>query len=164
MNLSDSWGVVRGNRRNFILEHTKATEGLGLGFLRQTPPVTNTWYAILDTDLLGYQRVAIHTVSVEQKNDEAAAKNVQVRLTINDVIQNTVLDRSQNSNVTYWPYLFADIHNLALYNQAASVSGLFYCQYGSVGGRKVKLEMRLTSAAGTNQYLWGLVGFSRLVS
>lgn len=128
--------------------------GLGLKYMFQTqalatldqdPPVQNTWYTCLDTT----EDVRLIQVQTRQTNDEAVAKTIQIRITIDG---NTITSNaeSQNNNTIYWWILDSyDTFRITDITSARSIA----TNYTTMRGQSVKVECRTTAAPGTNQTL-----------
>jgi hypothetical protein len=125
----------------------------------RTPPVQNTWYTVLDHTGAG----ELKYVSTNQTNDETAAKDRQVRITVDGVVFNFLVNVSQANNT---------IHNWFLYY---FVAGPLYNIYSGTGYRcimsedegfrykdSILVEHRMTSAVGTNQIIMCGVGYETL--
>ena len=137
----------------------------GKGLLSQIPPVTNTWYTVLDTALLGYVNVCLVTLKMAQTNDEAAAKNSQIRATIDGVtIPTGITDRSLTNSAETAAYLFARAIQNDWGNQVNTSDGTkFICTSYELYATNLIIEVRLTSAVGTNQKLYAQTVFGRML-
>lgn len=124
----------------------KAVHRRARGYLSQSA-VQNTWYTILDTK----DDVTLWMVSLYQTNTEAAAKTTELRVTINGNVLTGSTSLASSTSPMYWTL---EINGTALkattttaVNFAASSAILF--------AGLTKVEMRITTAEGTNQLLVG---------
>jgi len=118
----------------------------------RAPPVTNTWYTVLSVSS-GHR---IRQIRVEQSNVEVAAKNIEVKITLDGVVYTETIALGSGAAA----YLYIDEDGLL--EDAA-----FECQFGMrtkdslgtdniIGDREmhtILVEYRNTSAAGTTQTL-----------
>ena len=114
--------------------------------VNEAPPVQNQWYTVFDA-----HDVRLLWCVVYQKNDELAAKNVETRWTIDGTVY--LNGRALDDDTEY--YVFR--------TQAPSTggtSGLFTSTSVETAvhttdkrGLSFKVEVRMTSALGTNQVL-----------
>lgn len=112
----------------------------------ETPPAQNTWYEVFDAE-----DVRLIWCCVLQNNDETAAKDIEVRWTIDG---NVYLGTASVANNTF---------NWAYRNQYASSGGTTGLNLGAAEfnaskytdkrGLTFKVEVRITSLPGTNQRL-----------
>ena len=112
----------------------------------ESPPILNNWYEVFhDED------VRLIFCTVYQTNDETAAKDIEVRWTI-------------DGNEYFRAFSLADSTTEFLYRQAdpgvAGVSGLWHqvgwttaAFHSDKRGQHFKVEVRITSVLGTNQRL-----------
>ena len=112
----------------------------------ESPPDQNTWYEVFHA-----QDVRLLWCWIRQKNDEAAAKDVEVRWTI-------------DGNVYFASVSLADDTDSYVYRSwtpsAAGTSGLVVdtanrnaAWFVDKRGQDFKVEIRMTSLPGTNQRL-----------
>lgn len=118
----------------------------------EAPPVQNEWYIILeDVDIRGL------FFTFRQVNDETAAKDIDIRWTLDGVVM-TQVGFSAANNTIYCSYksFFSDapyvptstIFNMGKYTDIRCLAG--------------KFEIRTTSVPGTNQVLSGRVVWEQL--
>ena len=114
--------------------------------VNEIPPVQNTWYEVFDAE-----DVRLIWCTMRQTNDEAAAKDVELRWTI-------------DGNVYFLVESLADSEVRWCYRSVAESSGGtggLISQIDKVNaaynvdkrGQSFKVEIRLTGAPGTNQTL-----------
>lgn len=116
-------------------------------YLNQVPPDKDTWYTVLeDTD------VRLIQFAVYQNNDEVAAKDIEVKWTLDTHVYFIALDGFEADEQLN---LKKDKHP-----STGGTAGLGYQTYtGAIPhdmdkrAHSAKLEVRMTSAAGTNQVL-----------
>ena len=125
-----------------------ASLGAGSGIT----PVKDTWYTVLDTNIL----LRIKYVSIKHTNDEAAAKTCALRLTMDGI----TLTNSATLNNNTWYYLRLSESSDSVEFVTIGNMG----KYISFDGRKVKLEARTTSVIGTNPVLYSNVKYEKLVN
>lgn len=124
--------------------------------LNQVPPVTDTWYTILDTT----EDVSLDFILMFQENDETDAKNIEVRVTIDGEVLPGAASQADNT-LFYW----AHTHNFAaatdILDESATRNTAGSQTSDKLGlplrGHSVLVEARITSAVGTNQELRGRV-------
>jgi len=114
--------------------------------VNEAPPVQNTWYEVFHA----YDVRHLYCV-IRQVNDEAAAKTVEVRWTIdgNVYLANPALASNQ-INWVFRNYLPSSGGTGGLANSTAERMAAFY---QSKRGKDYKVEIRITAALGTNQTL-----------
>jgi hypothetical protein len=132
-------------------------KGFGRGSNRALPDL-NVWYPMtLRTDIgppgeMG-GGVKVHSIRVEQTNDEVAVKNIEVRVTIEGIVLGTLGIAALASGVYTSLCLYgnqildsasANIVFFSMANYLTTVSVPFECE-------RFLVEMRITSAPGTNQ-------------
>uniref|UniRef100_A0A6M3X856 Uncharacterized protein n=1 Tax=viral metagenome TaxID=1070528 RepID=A0A6M3X856_9ZZZZ len=111
-----------------------------------TPPVQNTWYPLFDADDV---RLLWHTVF--QSNDETAAKDIEIRWTIDGNVYFVAVNLDSGGTVYVYRGRMAS---------GAGTSGLLTidtatnaCFTVDKRGKSFKVEVRITSVVGTNQRL-----------
>lgn len=121
----------------------------------QDPPVQNTWYTIMDA-----YDVRLLWCHVIQTNDESAAKDVEVRWTIDGTVYFDADSYEHNAG----NYIFKNIYDSALGTSGLTLSSGRVNAADDVDkrGLHVKIEMRMTSAPGTNQVLTGRAVYETL--
>lgn len=114
--------------------------------VNEAPPILNQWYTVFDAD-----DVRLLWCWIRQTNTEAAAKNIEVRWTIDGNVY--LVSDPLASGVP--DYIFR-IPNPS----GGGVAGLYYrapdanaCLYVDKRGQRFKVEVRITSALGTAQIL-----------
>ena len=112
----------------------------------ETPPILNNWYEVFHA-----QDVRLLWCYTRQSNDEAAVKTVEVRWTIDGTVYFGSF--AQVSGTAYYTYRWVSL-------SAAGTSGLLVeagvsngAKYVDKRGKDFKVEVRITSALGTNQRL-----------
>lgn len=116
-----------------------------MALLSQTPTI-NTWYAILAAT----DDVKLDEIAITQSNDEAAAKNLQLRIVV-DGETIALSDTSVPNAATRFVSLTVSPtdHTLALVTGQGSIIGF------PLYGLSLAIDMRITSATGTNQLIKG---------
>lgn len=123
------------------------------------PPVLNQWYTVLEiADLNGLK---IDFITCFHSNDESAAKNIEIRLNVDNNVNALVTPYSQASGSYYNVYIEGVEDGWTKVDKAATP---MMAGRGLVGTKTAptqplickyfKLEARITSALGTNQCLW----------
>lgn len=121
----------------------------GMAQVSESPPVQNTWYTLFDEE-----DVILYLWFLVQRNDDTAAKNVEIRATIDGIPLLGTTNAAENQD--YWL-----VEDDSLRNQLdIETSVKMFEWYSPVHGQAVKLEVRITDAPGTNQLLlcrakWG---------
>ena len=126
-----------------------ATLGGGAGII----PVLNQWYTVLDT----VRNVRVRNVAIYQSNDEAAQKQLQVRFTINGVA--SAVDASNSASGAWNGFKIFSVNDTPTYtaNEVDSLATYVNLNYSSI-----KIEIRTTSALGTNPLLKCTVQYEQL--
>jgi len=112
--------------------------------LVKSNPTQNIWYAVLSAT----NDVMILAVSIKQVNDEAAAKTLGIRV----IIDGITLSASGSLANNQWNYVYLDFRSDTI---AWSTSLLNFGMYSAVCGQNVAIDLRIESAPGTNQLLYG---------
>ena len=112
----------------------------------ETPPVQNTWYEVFDAE-----DVRLLWCVMFQNNTEVAAKEIEVRWTIDGTVY--FLSRSLAADTNEWIYR----------NRLGSTGGIAGLNYSAAEvnaafntdkrGHSFKVEIRMTDAPGTAQVL-----------
>ena len=125
-----------------------------LAALDQAPPVQNTWYTVLDT----VPKARIYSVIGKQVNGEAELKAIDPRVTVDGVT--LTQSGSTLANNTIRSFYISPVADSA----AAATDGNYnhFGFYIATHAKSLKVEMRLTSAPGTNQHLYGYVRYAQL--
>ncbi|MFX0205868.1 MAG: hypothetical protein ACFFDT_07755 [Candidatus Hodarchaeota archaeon] len=123
-----------------------AWQGHPMATLDQDPPVTDTWYTILDTTL----RCRIQSLAVRQINDETNAKNIELAITL-DGVAIACGPTALNNNTFYYFYKNQTTAEVMV----ESTTQYTAMRYTDFRGHSIKIQARNTSAAGTNQKLDG---------
>lgn len=130
-----------GETKYAYLDHDTAVQDL-------TPPVLNQWYTIADEE-----DVRAIYCKVLQSNDEAAAKDIEFRWTLDG----TVYFTSFSLPNTTWYSIMRDYTP-----SLGGISGIIWAAaafnaalYADKRAQSFKVEFRITSALGTNQRLLG---------
>lgn len=112
----------------------------------ESPPVQNTWYEVFDAD-----DVRLLLNSIYQVNDEAAAKDVEIKWTIDGNVYFVANTLASGTFV----YVYKD-HGPSIGGTAGlAVSAVIVnaCYNVDKRGLRFKVEVRMTSVPGTNQVL-----------
>jgi len=113
----------------------------------EAPPVLNQWYTLFDdTD------VRLLMVIVIQTNDELAAKTIEMRWTVDGTVYSTSFNCANNTEY----YVYRDTRTSADPTGSLSFIATMYTAMGRYldkRGQTLKVEVRITSALGTNQTL-----------
>ena len=118
--------------------------------LDQDPPVQNTWYTVFD----GTGGLRLRFLSSRQRNDEAAAKDVEFRMTIDGVSVDSIANSHDNLVWYYW--------NLEPGIERVTTGVFMFHHYVAVECHDALIEMRMTSAPGTDQRLDGRLHYETL--
>ena len=118
--------------------------------LDQDPPVQNTWYTMFD----GTGGIRIRMMTVKQINDEAAAKTIELRMTIDGT---ALVETPQVQSNDSWYYWTVRAWTDRVYGDDTAPWLAQY--YKAVECHDVLIEVRMTSAPGTNQKLDGRVHY-----
>jgi len=124
-----------------------------LAELNQDPPTVDTWYPVLD----GQIDCRLVFCAVRQINDEAAAKNLEVRWVLDGETFSAAF--SADNDTWYYVYRVATSNALA---ETASVVATGY--YAARHAQLADVDVRITSAVGTNQELDGRVDYEVLMA
>lgn len=120
--------------------------------LNQVPPEQDTWYTALDET----GGLRIKYLVIRQINDDATNKNIDVRMTIDGIsIDATV--KSQDNNTFYYWLIGAGVERVS----GDTTSWALYL-YEALKCEEALIEIRTTSAPGTNQKLQGRIHFEKL--
>ena len=114
--------------------------------------VQNTWYTVLDTT----SKARIYSIGSLQTNNEADAKSLTIRTTVDGVAQTSGNYSRASGSVTYWyldPNMDRTLPSTPFFNAG---------YYVALHGKSVKVEVRSITAAGTNQHLYGYVRYAQL--
>lgn len=132
------------------------------------PPVINTWYTIADLTG-GIQGVILYVL---QENDETLNKNVEVKITADGIVYAFPAAISMAHGAAYQVYKeYAAPDAAALYAIAQTTNVPFMGESNILTdptptrvfeAHELKIEYRLTSAAGTNQTLYAWFIYNRL--
>lgn len=110
------------------------------------PPVLNLWYEIFHA-----QDVRLLWCSLKQWNDEVAAKNLEIRWTVDGIVY--FCSQSAVNNTYYYIYRHPDASTGGTAG-IEPINIMFNAGYYiDKRGQDFKVEVRITSALGTNQRL-----------
>lgn len=113
----------------------------------QQPPVQNQWYIVFDAD-----DVRLLWCTYTQMNDEVAAKNIQFRWTIDGNVYLGTFNLASGAVEFVFRNGLPIVHPLGTLESIVNrVNGAYYV---SKCGLHFKVEVRITSALGTNQMLY----------
>lgn len=122
--------------------------------LSRTSVTQNAWYTILDTAT----NVRIHSIDIRQTNDQANAKSIRVKLTVDgNVIQSSLTSIANNTNVLFALNKYGD--SLLTVIGALGIEGKI-----AVFAKSAKVEVQFGDVPGTNQALYGYVVYDKLKS
>ena len=114
--------------------------------VNETPPVQNTWYEVFDAEDVRHLWCACY-----QKNDEAAAKDIEIRWTIDgNVYFSTVALVDDSENHVFRNRDPSTGGTAGLSFNAAKFAAAYYVDKR---GQSYKVEIRMTAVPGTNQIL-----------
>ena len=110
------------------------------------PPVQNTWYEVFDAE-----DVRLIWCYCYQKNDEAAAKDVEIRWTIDGNVYFSSVGLLDDTD----RYVYRNRDPSAGGTEGLSFDAVKYSAAYHVDkrGHRFKVEIRMTEAVGTNQIL-----------
>ena len=117
--------------------------------LNQDPPVQNTWYTVFD----GTGGIRIRQVTARQINDEAAAKDIEFRMTIDGVSVDATVTAQLEGSWYFWTI------GPGVERVIGGTTIRMIHEYEVVECLDALIEMRMTSAPGTNQKLDGRVHY-----
>lgn len=112
----------------------------------ESPPIQNTWYEVFDAE-----DVRLIWCQVNQTNDEAAAKDVEIKWTIDGVVYFTSWSLANGTWTAIYRYWQASLGGTAGLNRSTTIYNPGYRI--DVRGKAFKIEIRMTSIPGTNQVL-----------
>lgn len=118
--------------------------------LDQDPPIQNTWYPILDTP----NHVRVKEILTRQINDEVAAKDMEIRITVNRTVLPVAGAACADST---WYNAHRDSPGSVHYNPTISAVEASRKMHGPC-----HIEVRMTAVPGTNQELDGRVTYEEL--
>ena len=114
--------------------------------VRQQPPVLNQWYTVFDE-----QDVEMTWFNVNQNNTEAAAKNIEVRVTVDGVVYQHTYGVPAASD----RWIYRSLNKSTAFDHGMTIDTVArnpgYTTKWS--GQAFKVEVRQTSAIGTAQLL-----------
>ena len=114
--------------------------------VNEAPPVQNTWYEVFHD-----QDVRLLLCRVRQSNTEVAAKDVEVRWTIDGNVY--LVSASLDDTSTYWVFREETPSTGGTAGLATDSSRKNATYYVDKRGLDFKVEVRMTSVPGTNQTL-----------
>jgi hypothetical protein len=114
--------------------------------VNEAPPVLNQWYTVFDA-----YDVRLLWCYIYQSNDEAAAKDIEVKWTIdgNVYFKTTALPNATN----YYIYRNWSPSAVGTAGLSGDVNLYNATRFVDKRGQHFKVEVRITSALGTNQVL-----------
>jgi hypothetical protein len=110
------------------------------------PPVLNQWYTVFDSD-----DVRLLIMTIYQKNTEAAAKDVEIKWTIDGTTY--FCTESLTDDTTYWIYRIVASSSGGTTGLRAENIRTFAFDMLDKRGLKFKVETRIITALGTAQSL-----------
>lgn len=114
--------------------------------VNEAPPVQNTWYEAFDEEDVRHIWCTVY-----QTNDESAAKDVEVRWTIDGNVYFESLSIADNTTMYVYRDRVPSVGGTAgLVISASKLNAAFYTDKR---GKSYKVEVRITSVVGTNQVL-----------
>ena len=123
-----------------------------LAVLDQAAPVFNQWYTVLDTT----SKIRLYSISLKQVNDEIADKGIGVQVII-DGVTTSASSTTCGSGVVNYSYLNNNLDGFAIDTPIKAVG-----YYVALHGKSIKVQVKNTSALGTNQRLYGYVRYAQL--
>lgn len=139
----------------YINDHPWMFKYQAIAELDQDPPVADTYYTILDTT----EKVRLLSIICRQINDEAGAKNLQLKVTIDGVtIEGTAAAFADNTWYAWFPTQTSEDWDKITY----SGTGMEDHAELKLEAHSIKIEVRQTTAVGTNQKLDGRVRYEVL--
>jgi hypothetical protein len=135
----------------------------------QNPPTQNEWVTLLEVS----GGVKVDIMEIMQNNTEAGAKNIEVRIYPNDEADKGFSTSIPAGGVIYCVGEQATVYGWTLLAVAAGPMPFGRYAYGgaagdhqAVGGfwegRSIKIQIRMTSAPGTSQYLTCRISYHKL--
>jgi len=115
-------------------------------YLNQAPPVQNQWYTVFAAE-----DVRLLLCFIRQTNTEAAAKEIQIRWTIDGKVYFGAVTASNNT--LYYVFRNEQPSNAGTAGLSIATAWRNACFYVDKRGINFKVEVRLTSVLGTNQIL-----------
>lgn len=112
----------------------------------EVPPILNQWYQVFHA-----YDVRLLWCTVTQTNDEVAAKNMEVRWTIDGTVYFCTVAAANGT--TYYIFRTRLPSTAGTLGLEATVTQLNAVFYVDKRGQDFKVEVRMTSALGTNQTL-----------
>ena len=120
--------------------------------LDQDPPVQNTWYTVLDAN----GGLKIRMVLARQNNDDTVAKSIEFRMTIDGVSVDATVTAQLEGSWYFWTI------GPGVERVIGGTTIRMIHEYEVVECLDALIEMRMTSAPGTNQKLDGRVQYETL--
>lgn len=112
----------------------------------ETPPVQNTWYEVFDAE-----DVRLLWCVIRQDNDETAAKDIEVRWTIDGNVYLEQVGLNDATSMWVWRDHDPSVGGTGGLSSSTSIFNAAY--YTDKRGLDFKVEVRITSVPGTNQRL-----------
>lgn len=128
-------------------------------YQKQDPPEQNTWYTLLDDEL-----VRLIYVNMYQTSLEAAAIDVESRWTIDGVVLLGDDSLADDTNVYVHKYCESNLGENPTLELTISETLINSAGYVALIGHEVKLEYRITSIPQTIQVLWAGVNYEKYES
>jgi len=121
-----------------------------MGHVNETPPTSGVYYTLLDTTI----DARVLLVAIRHKSDEAGAKDITIKFTIDgQTIEQALTGIADDT----WKYIYKAVASDTFWDSAT---------YYNLGGRcayeahSIKIEVKLTTAVGTNQELEAVCHYS----
>ena len=126
-----------------------ATLGAGAGIV----PVKDQWYTVLDT----IRNARIKSITIKQSNDEAAVKNLNMRITTGKETLTRPSGVLCNSGSLNYAEIYRGTPFISI-GTSITLLGM----YAAFTFDSVKVEVKNESAVGTNPLLFSTVQYERL--
>lgn len=114
--------------------------------VNEAPPVQNTWYECFDAE-----DVRLIWCVVRQTNDESAAKDVEIRWTVDGNVYFISLAIDHNTYVYIFRYFLPSSGGTAGLSATSTIHNAAW--EVDKRGKEFKTEIRMTGVPGTNQVL-----------
>ena len=115
------------------------------------PPSQSAWYTVLNTTT----NVLVLSMRFLQQNDEAAAKSLALRITVDGEVLTSSFTSVPNATVYFG---LVNAQGQAVLSATAYNANL----YVALPAKSAKVEIQFADTPGTNQKLWGYVYYAKL--
>jgi len=110
----------------------------------QNPPVVNVWYTVIDE-----VDVDVMWLALRQNNGDAAAKNIEVRFTVDGVVYQTTFSVPHDADQYIYRQAYRSIDAIPGLAMGATLRNAGYTKGWKA--QAFKFEVRITSPLGTDQ-------------